>query len=182
MGSIPSSPTLADRYIVCGNEGGTWSGNRDQIAVCTDATSVTWAFIQPTTNDIVLVESVNKNYIYTPYGWMQPVYETPIKIRLEVFKLSDSTITDTTLISNIKTALLAEFEPRAGPNIKLHRSEIIDIVQSITGISHCQLIEPASSIFFNFEFSDLTQQELLEYGPDWIYFTANDITITVLSA
>ncbi len=179
--TIPTSPELADRYIVSGNEGGTWTGHRDEIALCTDATSVTWTFIQPNTNDIVLIEDENKNYVYTPYGWKEPIYEIPLKIRLEVFKDSLSTITEAALMDSIKEEIVSVFEDRFGPNITIHRSEIIDVVQTMEGVSHCQLIEPASSIFYDFNISEFTQQELLEYGPDWIYFTEDDITIIILS-
>lgn len=180
--TIPGAPTLSDRYIVSGNEGSTWTGKRDQIAVCTSTGPTTWSFIQPITNDIVLVENLSTNYIYTPYGWIEPIYETPLNIRIEVFKESDTSITDTTLISNVKTALINEFGSRAGPNIEIHRTEIKAIVQALNGVAYCQLVEPASSIFFNFDLNNLTQQELLEYGPDWIYFSADNITVTIMSS
>lgn len=179
--TIPASPNLSDRYIVSGNEGGTWDEHRDEIAVCTDATAVTWIFIQPNSNDMVYVTNKSSNYIFTEYGWRKPVYDIPLKIRVEVFKINDSAITESGLISDIREKLIETFENRFGPNITIHRSEIISAIHEINGVSHCRLITPQSDIFFDFDISTFEQQDLLEYTPEWIFFTEDDITIKIFT-
>ena len=69
----------------------------------------------------------------------------------------------------------------AGQNIQLYRSEIIDVVQETSGVVHCRLVNPKSSIFFNFDVDNLTETELLEYGPEYVYFTEDTITVRVLA-
>ncbi len=179
--SLCSQPAAVagTRYIASGNEGGVWEGHRDDIAICTDST--TWAFIEPNANDITYVSSELSNYIYTQYGWMKPIYDIPLQISLEVFRVADSSLTDASLVSSIRTALVEAFTTRFGPNITLFRSEIIEVVQGIIGVSHCRLITPESSISFNFDLIDFTEQQLLEYGPEWVYFTEDDISVRVLT-
>ena len=84
------------------------------------------------------------------------------------------------LSNDIKEALIDTFADRFGVNITIHRSEIIDVVQEVEGVSHVDLFKPESNIFFEFDpYKDFTQQELLEYGPEYIYFTEDDITISI---
>jgi hypothetical protein len=180
--SIPTSLTTGDRYIISGNEGGTWTGHRDDIAICTDSTASTWTFIMPNANDITYVQSKSSNYIYTQYGWKIPQYDIPLQISIELFRILDSSITDVSLVYNIQAALVSAFSSRFGPNLTIYRTEIIEVIQGVTGVSHCRLIEPESSVFFNFDLLDFTEQQLLEYGPEWVYFEIDDITIKVLPA
>lgn len=180
--AIPSSPAIGDRYIISGNEGGDWENRRDQIAMCTDETSVTWTYIEPVDNDLVYVTNKGYKYIYTEYGWKKPVYDIPLKITLEVFKVNDSAVSETNLIDDIKTTLVDYYSDSFGPKIEIRRSKIIDLVHNMDGVSYCRLIEPASGIFFDFDIDEFDQQELLEYTPEWIYFTADDITVRLYTA
>ena len=183
LNSIPTAPALGDRYIVTGNEGGSWNGHRDDIALCIDATANIWTFLEPRTSDIVYVSHPDKamNYIYTVYGWKPPIYEIPLKIKLEVFKVNDSSIDEGTLIDDVKTSIMDYYEPLFGPNIEIRRSKIIDLVHNTAGVSYCRLLDPASGIFFNFNIDDFEQIELMEYTPEWLYFSKDDITINIFT-
>jgi len=178
--SVPTNPNVGERWIVNGNEGGAWTGKKDKIAQCTDATNITWVFAEPVTDGIVYVASKQLKYIYSESGWVVPTYEIPLQISLEVFKENTSTQSDLELSLTIKENILDVYSSRFGSNISVYRSEIIDIVQSTDGVDHCRLITPESNIFFDYELSYLTQQELLEYSPHYIYFTEDDITIRIL--
>jgi hypothetical protein len=46
-------------------------------------------------------------------------------------------------------------------------------------VEHCRLIKPGSNIFFNFDLINLTQEQLLEYGPEYVYFTEDDIEVKI---
>lgn len=172
---------VGDRFVVTGYEGGDWSGQQNKIAKCITITpTVTWEFITPVTNSIATIEEKENNYIFTQSGWVVPQYEIPLKIELEVFKsTTGGRVQDTDLVSTVKTAIYDAFQNRFGPNVTLHRSEIIDVVQSISGVAFCRLIEPASSIFFNFNIDDFNQDELLVYTPEWIHFSEDDITVRI---
>jgi len=177
--TVPTSPSLGDRYIVGGHEGGAWTGYEDYYAQCTDATSITWAFVAPVTDDIVYVANKGKKYVYTDSGWVVPDYEIPLQISIDVFRSDAFAGSDVELANSIRTAIVNAFSNRFGCNINLFRSEIIDVIQSVTGVEHCRLITPESNIFFEFNLNDFDQLDLLEYGPEYIYFSTNDIAIRV---
>ena len=179
--SVPVAPSLGDRYIVTGFEGGAWEGHKDDIAECSDATSVTWIFTEPITDDILNVTNKGVKYIYTGVGgWVVPIYEIPLQLEMEVHRDPLYPDSATQLSNDIKTALIVAFTDRFGVNATIYRSEIIDIVQEIFGVSHVALLKPESNIFFVFEpYKDFTQQELLEYGPEYIFFTEDDISIAI---
>lgn len=177
--SIPTSPSLGDRYIVGGHEGGAWTGYKNYYAQCTDATSITWVFVAPVTDDIVNITNKGKKYIYTDSGWVIPEYEIPLQLSIDVFRAADYSGSDVELANLIRTTLVSSFSSRFGCNINLYRSEIIDVIQSVTGVEHCRLITPESNIFFEFNLDDFDQLDLLEYGPEYVYFRTDDIAIRI---
>ncbi len=181
LSSVPTSPSIGDSYIVTGYEGGDWTDYRNQIAVCDDSTAVTWSYISPRMDDVVYVQNKDSKYIYTGtgWGWMIPTYDIPFTIELEVSKSVTAGI-DAELTEDIKSSLIETFQDRFGTNMSIYRSEIIDVVQNISGVSHCRLIQPYSNIFFNVDLKDLTQQQLLEYSPEYVYFTEDNIIIRLM--
>ncbi len=179
--SIPISPTIGDRYIVSGLEGGSWDNQKNKIATFLDSTSsIQWSFTQPSSDDIVKETTNNKKYIYTASGWIIPEYTIPLIIELEVFKESTYFGSDSKLINLVKESLLSEFSSRFGSNISLFRSEIVKNVQIIDGVNHCRVIKPESNIFFNYDINELTNDQLLEYTPEYVYFTADEISVKVI--
>lgn len=174
----PTSGNQGDRYIVL-NGTGTWLGQDNNIASLSDTTSMIWVFTEPTTEDIAYVVNKGEKYLFSESGWLVPEYNIPLQIELDVFKTSTYSGSTGELAQEIRTILVSAFEGRFGINIDLYRSEIIDVVHNVNGVEHCRLIKPESSIFFNFDINDFTQKQLLEYGPEYIYFTSDDITIRV---
>jgi hypothetical protein len=164
------------RYIYIGND-----DNKNSIATCIDATAGVFVFSPPNANTIVYVTSQNEKYIFSANGWIPiPEYEMPLKVSIEVFRSDDYAGTLTELSDSVRETVFEAFKSRFGANIELYRSEIIDVVQEIDGVDHCRLIEPETGIFFDFDLIDLTEEELLEYGPEYVYFTENDITVTII--
>lgn len=172
---IPISPSTGDRYII--TDGTIY---KDNIYECTDSTGSIWIHTIPTTDDIVYVTNQEKKYMYSNCGWAPlPTYSIPLEFEIEVFKKLTYSGSNIELTNTIRTTLVNAFSDRFGSNISLYRSEIIDIIQSIDGVDHCRLLKPETNIFFNFELEDLTEDELLEYGPDYIYFKEENITIRI---
>ena len=97
-----------------------------------------------------------------------------------VFQTDEYTGSISTLANTIRTTLVEAFEDRFGIEIELYRSEIVDVVQDIDGVDHCRLLKPSSNIFFNFDLINFTQNELLEYGPEYVYFTEESIELKIL--
>jgi hypothetical protein len=176
----PGSCSLGDRYIVS-NGVGIWANHDNDIAECTDATSVTWTFTTPNTDDMVTVQNVGLKYIYSGLGWVLPSYEIPLEISLDVFKLDTYTDSIAELADTIRETLVSDFTSKFGINKPIYRSEIIESVQNVSGVEHCRLVTPESSIFFDFDIDNFTQQQLLEYGPEYVYFTTDSISIRIFS-
>ncbi len=178
--SIESDPQVCnagDRYIIL-NGTGEWEGRDDDIAEC-DGTS--WTYITPNTDDMLLVTSEGLKYIYSATGWVVPSYEIPLIITLDVFKQDTYTGSIAALSDLIRETLVSDFEDRFGIEAPIYRSEIIESVQNVDGVEHCRLITPESNIFFNFDIHEFDQQDLLEYGPEYVYFTTDSIEIRVFS-
>ena len=175
----PAIGAVGERYIVL-NGTGTWLGHDNDIAVSSlDGTSYVWVFVVPKSDQMVYVTDEGLKYIYSETGWVVPAYDIPLQISLDVFITDTYTGTIGNLTQAIREALITAFEDRFGINSNLYRSEIIDVVQEVVGVDHCRLIDPVSSIFFNFNIDDFTQQQLLEYAPEYVYFTEDDIAIRV---
>lgn len=181
VSSLPTGGTEGDRYLIGHPESGVEASHKDEVATLYDSTAVTWIYSKPTTNDVVYVESKGCKYFYSPSGWKCPQYEIPLKIEVEIVKNNDSSISEADIMRDVKDALLDEFEDRFGPNITLYRSEIIEVVQGVEGVLNCRLIKPETSIFFDFDVDEFTQEQLLEFAPEYIYFTESDITVRVIT-
>lgn len=177
--SIPSGCVKDDRYIYA-----PISGNaeyQDNIIRCIDSTAGTFAYEEAVADSIAYVENRGENYIYSERGWItMPNYTIPLIIEIEIFRSTTFSGTVTALINTVRETLFEAFKNRFGTNMEIYRSEIIDIIQNIDGVSHCRLRKPETSIFFNFELKDLTQDQLLRYGPEYMYFTEDTISVKVI--
>jgi len=177
--SYPVGCTVDDRYIYAPISGD--DSYQDNIIKCADATTGTFLYEEAVADSIVYIESKGVNYIYSERGWIPlPEYNMPLEIEIEVFRAATFSGTVTSLINTIRETLYNAFKDRFGTNAEIYRSEIIDVVQNIDGISHCRLRKPETSIFFNFQLTDLTQEQLLSYGPEYVYFTEDSITVRVI--
>ena len=200
----PVSPSVDDRYIVGTGSAGDWADHEGDIAtwtkqvdsittdstsfdgtsiihveVTTDTTSYLWIYTEPKSDQMVYVEDEDYKYIYSDLGWVKPLYMIPLQISLDIFREETYTSSLGSLTQAIREALVAAFEDRFGINAEIYRSEIIDVVQEVEGVDHCSLLDPVSNIFFNFDINNFTQTELLEYAPEYLYFTVDDIAIRI---
>jgi hypothetical protein len=174
----PTSGNVGDRYIVS-NGTGSWEGYDDYIATLTDSTASTWSFGLPKTEQMIYVTNKAKKYIYCESGWVLPEYDIPLQIEIDVFKSDTYTGSTGDLTLAVRNAIMTYFTPKFGVNVDIYRSEFIDVVQEVDGVEHCRLIRPESSIFFNFDINDFTQEELLSYGPEYVYWEIDDITVRI---
>ena len=185
LDAIPNVKTLSlgNRFIVSGKEGGAWTGHKNEIATCSgiDGTNVTWMFVEAVTNDIINVTTKKTKLLFTGFNWIVPEFTVPLIVDIEVFKQTTFTGSDTELANTVRSTLLTSFSSRFGPNVALYRSEIISVVQGIDGVNHCNLIQPTSDIFFDFDLQDLTQEQLLVYTPEYVYFSSFEINVKILS-
>lgn len=180
VSSEPLICSVGDRYIIDPypiND----AEYQDNIIRCTDSTSMTFAYEKPVADSIVYVTDEDTNYIYSVRGWIPlPLYQIPLEIEIEVFRESTFSGTLASLQDTIKTTIINAFSDRFGTGAQIYRSELIEVVQDIEGVSHCSLRKPETSIFFNFELKELTETQLLEYGPEYVYFNEDNITVRMV--
>ena len=180
LSTPPASPSLGDRYIVS-NGVGTWLNHDDDIAECIDATSITWNFTTPNTDDMIFVKGEGLKYIFGENGWVIPTYQIPLQLSVDVFKLSTYTDSIAALADLVRETLVTEFSSRFGINQAIYTSELVETIQNVPGVEHCRLLAPESSIFFDFDINNFTQEQLLEYGPEYVYFTEDSIAVRIFS-
>ena len=204
--TIPTSCSDGDRYIYAPASGNdarqdniikcevdvthtpidttSWDGTAWIVIDTTntiDTTSVTIIYEEPVADAIAYVTSKGENYIYSERGWIPlPEYTIPLTLEIEVFRATTFSGTVTALINTVRETVYEAFKDRFGTNATIYRSEIIDVVQEIDGVSHCRLRKPETSIFFNFELENLTQDQLLRYGPEYVFFLEDTITVRVI--
>lgn len=180
ISELPLNPDIGERYIVAECDSTYGEAYKNQIAECIDTTGVIWSFTIPTSNDIVNVDNKGYRYIYTGKDWFLPIYEIPLQISLEVFKEDTYNGSNVDLAALIKSTLITTFTDRFGSNAELYRSEIIRTVQGTDGVAYCTLITPESDIYFDFPLDELKEEQLLQYGPEYLYFNTNSISVRIL--
>ena len=175
----PVSCGVGERYILA--PASRDDEHQDNIIRCIDATAHTFFYEKPVADMIAYVTDKGEDYIYSDGGWIPlPLYEIPLEIEIEVFRDLTYSGTLASLQETVRTTIIAAFNDRFGTAAEIYRSEIIDVVQGIDGISHCRLRKPATSIFFNFQLKELTEDQLLAYGPEYVYFDEDSITVRVV--
>lgn len=173
------------RYVVsndeCGNPWDTdpWNRTPPFIAEYVGSTD-NWVFERVSTNDMIYDIATSQKVLYNGCDLIVPVTSIPFQIRLIVWRDRTHSATAAAIVSNVKTFLIDALYRKFGFDKNIYRSEIIETVQSVPGVSHCKLVEPIHDIFFNYDIKkDLTQQELLEYSPQLIWFDSTTISIEV---
>jgi hypothetical protein len=151
-----------------------------------------WTFEKIKVNDIFDVtnlDGINTNIsdpadhtiyrmIYTGIEIVEPKFEIPLEIKMVIIPSVDSRVSDQVLVKNIKDTLVSKLNPYFGYNKTLLRSVIIKTVQEITGVEHVELLEPSFNIKFEEDpYKNMTQEQLLRYTPELIYFTTENIII-----
>jgi len=175
--SDPPSPGVTGDIYIVGKGTGTWLNYDNYFAICTGVDA--WTFSEPNPDQMILVQSDNKKYIYSESGWVIPEYNIPLVVEVDVFKSSSYSGSLGDLTSAVRTAIYNEFSSRFGININVFRSEIIDVVQEVDGVERCRVVQPESSIFFDYGIDTFTQTQLLEFCPEYIYFALENISVRV---
>lgn len=176
----PTSGDVNDRYIVLNGQG-AFAGQDNKIAILNDATAMTFTFITPKSDNMVYVENKASKYIYSTLGWVVPNYNIPLILEIDIFRDSTYSGTNGNLRDAVSDAVFDAFTSRFGINKNIYRSEIVDVVQDVVGVDHVVLRQPSSSIFFNFDINEFDQEDLLRYGPEYIYFDEDNIIIRIFS-
>ena len=135
-----------------------------------------WTFILPTISESVFIEENNLRLFYDGNEWFVPKYTIPLQIKLIAYLQNF----DITFSDYIKEQVFNYFKENLfGINRNIYRSEIVKLVQGLDNIVYCKLIEPRIDLLFNFKLDDLTQDELLNYVPQYVYTTLDNIEVII---
>lgn len=151
-----------------------------------------WTFETLKPNDIVKIlnlhdeldQGITQNdiLIYNGNNIVKPEFNIPLELYIIVFADPNSTTTDEIIRQSVIDSVINEFANKFNYQISLYRSEIIKVVQSVPGVKSCDLVKPSHDIFFNFDpVQTLTQEELIRYTPELIYFGSENIQVEVRS-
>lgn len=154
---------------------------------------VSYAIIDPYVGMIIKVKDELDNFgsiqtcYWTGSEWKRVEdYSIPLNIHLKVHvnekKISKS---DSAISESVIQAMSKYFNGRMGLQKNLDRSEIIKVCRSVEGVEYVELLEPEFDIKFNYEINDLTQEELLNFTPQYVGFrmltdTNTDYTNTTI--
>lgn len=177
---VPSSPSNGDRYLITDDNCYFTTTRTAPFIAEWVASSSAWTYYGLAVNDMVYDSATSTMYIYNGEDMIDPTLDIPFNIRLIVWQEEGSSLSTQALTTRIRNNLVDKLYTKFGYDNAIYRSEIIKIVQSTTGVEHCQLVSPRHDIFFDYDiYEDFTQQQLLEYSPELVYFDTSTITIEV---
>ena len=180
--TLPTLPENGDRYVVIDLaaedfDKNPWNKVGSFIAEYKSSVDE-WVYEQLNINDYFYVESESKKLLFNGKRMIYPVTTIPLQIDLIVWKDLNLSSTSAAIIHEIKNELIDKLYPKFGFDKNLYLSEIIDIVQTVPGVRHCEVVNPKFDIFFDYDIHvDITQEELLDYTPQMIVFSTADVSV-----
>ena len=191
--SIPTTGTAGvTRYAITNNDN-PWALNPDYDItsggyIAYYVSNSNWAFEKLKVNDMFFITNLNGRattteadyvkYIYTGSELVLPKFNIPLDIKMVVIPSDNLLTTDQILVRTIKDALVTKMSPYFGYNKNILRSVITQIVQSVDGVEHVELLEPKFNIKFELDpYKNMTQEQLLRYTPELIFFSTDNIVI-----
>jgi len=139
---------------------------------------VTYTIIEPQVGTCIKVKDELDSFgsmqtcYWTGHEWKSVEdYSIPLKIKMKVYvderKVSKS---DQAIKESVVKVMSEYFSTKIGLQKNLDRSEIIKVCRSVEGIEYVDLLEPEFDIKFDYEVNDLTQEELLNFTPQYVGF------------
>ena len=178
--SIPLNPADGYRVIANGTEDTSWVQYKDKIGEWDD-TSSTWDWRTPSINDMIYIADDAKKLVWSGSEWFYPEFGIPFDIEATITRSPVVGISLVALVNNIKTALIDYFTPIFGLDKNIDRSEIIKVIRGVDGVIYAQLKKPEIDIKFTYKIADLDQDTLLDYTPELVVFSNENITIHVVN-
>lgn len=161
--------------IAISSDHNRWNRQGGFVAIKSAINPGRFVFEEIQVNDMFVYN--NKKYIYNGEQFLEPIFDIPLQIKLVVWIDTNYSGNDSSLITKIKTELINNFYKNFGYNKQVLVSEINRIVKSIKGVANCKVLSPEFDIIFNYDLDYLTEEQLIEYTPELMYFDVNSISI-----
>jgi hypothetical protein len=176
--SMPIAPDLGYRFIINGEEQTSYVDHKGKIA---EWNGSSYDLYTPFVNDYVYVEDQEIKVIWTGCHWMEPIFDIPFIIEATVTRTSTSAITIAALIDKIKAALIEYFTPLFGLDATIDKSEIVKVIRGVPEVLFVTLHQPEVDLRFTYAIpNDLAQIDLLDYTPELVASTSDNIIINVI--
>jgi len=130
-------------------------------------------------NDIFYIHSLDEKRIFNGIRLVKPKFKIPVEIEIIVWIENNINEDVESFTKSIKDHLVEQYYESFGYNTTIFISNIIKRVCEIDGVKNCRVKKPLHDIFFDFDYKELTEKELVELTPEMIYFTTNNIRIIV---
>ena len=148
----------------------------------------TYTLITPKIGDCIKIkdeldfEGNMQTCYWTGHEWM-PVeqYTIPMKLSLRIQVDEDKvSMSDDALKEQVITVLSEYYndETKMGLQREIDRSEITRVCRSIDGVQYVEVLDPQFDIKFDYEINDLTQEQLLNFTPQYTGFRTLTGTVT----
>ena len=183
--------TIYPTYVVT-NDNNSWTANYNKttggflVTGSPDPSVKKWIFTNIDNNAIMYYDpthtrndTICTKMIYNGQNVVSLLDSIPLEIVMDVYMDPNYAMSEATMAENVQKLLVKFFTNKIGYDQNLYRTEIINTVQSITGVIYCSLKKPSHDIFFNYNIDDLKYNELLTYSPQLVYSTADHMTINV---
>lgn len=173
----PTGIPAKSKYIVGPEPTGEWIGHSNEVAEW--LANDTWFYHEPVIDSYVYVEDVEKTYVYTPdLRWLEPIIQSPIYIEAVVTTgiNNDPAVVQQKVIDTIVEGT----KEMVGLSPKIYRSALIKMIQELRDdVIYCELKYPLFNIEFTIDVTKLTAQELIEYVPEYVYISPDNIKVIV---
>ena len=178
---VPTGATNGDRYAVS-NDDNPWGRTPGGfIAIASSYTPGGWLFQNLNVNDMfyTIADTVAERsyYVYNGDSIVTPTHELPVVIKAVIWMDSTYSGTDASLVKDVKDTLVNTLYTNFGYNGKLLISELTRIIKSVRGVSNCRVMQPDHDIEYTFNIDDLTEDQLIVYTPELIFFDSSSIDI-----
>ena len=108
-------------------------------------------------------------------------FSIPLKVKVKVEIDKYSTTSKGRLIELVKSTIVDGLSPYMGIQKEIDRSEIVTMVRSLSQVNYCEVSEPAIDIRFKYDIrTDLSQEQLIDYTPQYIGITTDDIEVEII--
>ena len=182
---IPPVPSNGDRYIVINALNNPWKDSpySQTIPFIAEYSEVdlTWIFTKLAVNDYIYVSDIQKKLLFNGKEMVDTLKGIPFEMHIVVWRKNKLDSSESDLINIIKNKIIEKLYTKFGFDKNIYISEIVDAVQSLYNVDHCNVLKPEHDIFFNYNvYKDLTQHELLEYSPQLVWTNTSEILVEVI--
>jgi len=107
-------------------------------------------------------------------------FELPLALRLKVYVKQENMTKSSLIINAVQEAVFSKMKEKFGFEQSIYLSEILKITQDVDYVEFCEILDPDDSLVYDYNKSDLTQDDMIRYVPEYVSIDKNNILVTVV--